>query len=165
MKDYGVSEETIDFICRHDIVHSDFTGRLISRLGDIRKRGPKVFFDLSNQLNHPDAKTVLENIDCGLVSFEDDMEKGKEFLKYAHSLGVKLMVATFGQNGSIAYDGSSFYKGDIVAADNVVNTVGAGDSYFAGFISGFIDGKPIPECMQRGAERAAKVISVFEPYL
>ncbi len=165
MKDYEFSEETIDFICRHDIVHSDFTGRLISRLGDIRKRGPKVFFDLSNQLNHPDAKTVLENIDCGLVSFEDDVEKGKEFLKYAHSLGVKLMVATFGQNGSIAYDGSSFYKGDIVAADNVVNTVGAGDSYFAGFISGFIDGKPIPECMQRGAERAAKVISVFEPYL
>ena len=59
MKDYEFSEETIDFICRHDIVHSDFTGRLISRLGDIRKRGPKVFFDLSNQLNHPDAKTVL----------------------------------------------------------------------------------------------------------
>ena len=165
MKNYEFSEEAVDFICRHDIVHSDFTGRLISRLGEIRRRCSKLFFDLSNQLNHPDIKDVLENIDCGLVSFEGDWEQGKEFLKYAHDLGVKLMVATFGKNGSAAYDGSVFYRGDIVPVKNVVNTVGAGDSYFAGFIAALIDGKNIPECMESGAARAAKVISVFEPYL
>lgn len=51
------------------------------------------------------------------------------------------MIATFGKLGSIAYDGSTFYKGEIVPVEHVVNTVGAGDSYFAGFISGIIDGK------------------------
>lgn len=165
MKDYEFSDEAIEFICGHHIIHSDFTGRLIPKLGEIRKRGTKVFFDLSNQLDHPDAKTVLENIDCGLASFEGDMEKGKEFLKYAHSLGVKLMVATFGQKGSLAYDGSQFYQGDIVPAEHVVNTVGAGDSFFAGLITGLIAGKTIPEAMHMGAEQASKVISVFEPYL
>ena len=75
------------------------------------------------------------------------------------------MVATFGKNGSLAYDGSKFYRGDIVPVKEVVNTVGAGDSYFAGFISGLIDGRPVAECMQIGAQRAAKVISVFDPYL
>lgn len=165
MKNYEFSDESIDFICRHDMMHTDFTGRLIPWLEEIRKRGVKVFFDLSNAVNHPDTKYVLSNIDCGLVSFEDNLEEGKEFLKYACSLGTKLMIATFGKNGSIAYDGSKFYKGDIVPVENVVNTVGAGDSYFAGFIAALIDEKPILDCMHSGAERAAQVISVFDPYL
>ncbi len=165
MQNYQFSEEAIDFICQHDIMHSDFTGRLNGRLGDIRKRGVKVFFDLGNNLNHPDLKQVLENIDCGLVSISGGLESGKEFLRYACSLGAKLMVATFGKDGSIAYDGANFYRGDIVPVQHVVNTVGAGDSYFAGFIAALIDGKPITDCMHSGAARAAKVISVFDPYL
>ena len=171
MEGYEFSEEAIDFIASQDMMHSDFTGRLIHRLGDIRKRMKpasgemKIFFDLSNQRRHPDIKEVLSNIDCGLISFEADLEEGKEFLRYACSLGVKLMIATFGKNGSLAYDGSRFYRGDIVPVKEVVNTVGAGDSYFAGFISALIDGRPVAECMQSGAERASKVISVFDPYL
>lgn len=165
MQDYEFSEETLEYICRHDMMHSDFTGRLNHRLGDIRKSGTKVFFDLGNNLKHPDLEEVIQNIDCGLVSFGNDFEEGKAFLKYAHSKGVKLMIATFGKLGSIAYDGSTFYKGEIVPVEHVVNTVGAGDSYFAGFISGIIDGKSIQECMTRGAEQSAKVISTFNPYL
>lgn len=165
MKDYEFSKETLEYICRHDMMHSDFTGRLNHRLGDIRKSGTKVFFDLGNNLKHPDLEEVIQNIDCGLVSFGNDFEEGKTFLKYAHSKGVKLMIATFGKLGSIAYDGSTFYKGEIVPVEHVVNTVGAGDSYFAGFISGIIDGKSIQECMRRGAEQSAKVISTFNPYL
>ena len=165
MQDYEFSEETLEYICRHDMMHIDFTGRLNHRLGDIRKSGTKVFFDLGNNLKHPDLEEVIQNIDCGLVSFGNDFEEGKAFLKYAHSKGVKLMIATFGKLGSIAYDGSTFYKGEIVPVEHVVNTVGAGDSYFAGFISGIIDGKSIQECMRRGAEQSAKVISTFNPYL
>lgn len=111
MQDYEFSEETLEYICRHDMMHSDFTGRLNHRLGDIRKSGTKVFFDLGNNLKHPDLEEVIQNIDCGLVSFGNDFEEGKAFLKYAHSKGVKLMIATFGKLGSIAYDGSTFYKG------------------------------------------------------
>lgn len=165
MQGYEFPDEAIDFICRHDMMHSDFTGRLNSRLGEIRKRGVKVFFDLSNHLDHPDMKEVLSNIDCGLVSIEGDMETGKEFLRYANSMGAELMIATFGEKGALAYDGKEFYRGEIVPVDHVVNTVGAGDSYFAGFISALIDGKTIPECMRSGAERSAKIISVFNPYL
>ncbi len=165
MQGYEFSDEAIDFICQHEMMHTDFTGRLIPRLGEIRKRGVKVFFDLSNHLQHPDIEQVLHNIDCGLVSFEDDLEKAKEFLHYANSAGAGLMIATFGKNGSLAYDGSRFYQCDIVPAEPVVNTVGAGDSYFAGFISALIDGRSIPECMQSGAKRSARIVSVFEPYL
>ena len=72
MKDYEFSKETLEYICRHDMMHSDFTGRLNHRLGDIRKSGTKVFFDLGNNLKHPDLEEVIQNIDCGLVSFGND---------------------------------------------------------------------------------------------
>lgn len=76
MKDYEFSKETLEYICRHDMMHSDFTGRLNHRLGDIRKSGTKVFFDLGNNLKHPDLEEVIQNIDCGLVSFGNDFEEG-----------------------------------------------------------------------------------------
>ncbi len=166
MEDYQFSDSAIEFISHHDIIHSDFTGRLNHRLGDLKKHGGSVFFDLSNHIKHPDLKCVLSQIDCGLVSFEGNLEDGRDFLRYAHAQGAGIMVATFGKNGSLAYDGAKFYTGDIVSVkdEDVVNTVGAGDSYFAGFISAWIDGRPIDECMHSGAEKAAKVISVFEPY-
>jgi len=164
MQDYEFSQEAIDFICQHDMMHTDFTGKLIHRLPEIREKGVQVFFDLSNAHNHPDMDRVLSNIDYGLISFGDEVEKGKDFIRYACSKGAKLMVATFGEKGSIAYDGNRFYKGEIVPVERVVNTVGAGDSWFAGFISGIIDKKPVEECMYEGAKRSAQVISVFEPY-
>ncbi|MDB1880155.1 PfkB family carbohydrate kinase [Collinsella aerofaciens] len=52
----------------------------------------------------------------------------------------------------------------MVPAEKVVNTVGAGDSYIAGFTKGVIDGLDIPACMKAGAELSSRVIGSFEPY-
>ncbi len=164
MKGYKFSDETIRFLGQHDIMHTDFTGLLLDRLGEIRSMGCKVFFDFSNKINHPQMEEVLPNVDYGLISFEDDIESGKAFIKHACEMGVKVMIATFGEKGSLAYDGKEFYEGKIVPVVHVVNTVGAGDSYFSGFISGVIDELPISECMKRGAARSAHVISGFNPY-
>ena len=46
----------------------------------------------------------------------------------------------------------------------VVNTVGAGDSYIAGFTYGILNGWSVPECMKKGAEVSSAVVSKFEPY-
>ena len=47
---------------------------------------------------------------------------------------------------------------------NVVNTVGAGDSYIAGFTKAMLEGRSIPECMEAGAKLSADVIGRFRPY-
>ena len=59
MQDYEFSDEAVDFICSHEMMHTDFTGRLIPRLEEIRKRGVEIFFDLSSQLRHPALEQVL----------------------------------------------------------------------------------------------------------
>ena len=39
-----------------------------------------------------------------------------------------------------------------------------GRSYGAGFMSGALRGRSIPECMLSGAKKAAEIVSIFEPY-
>ena len=52
------------------------------------------------------------------------------------------------------YDGESFYPGQIVPC-SVVDTMGAGDSFIAGFLMAWLKKEPIPACMRAGAENAA----------
>ena len=84
-------------------------------------------------------------------------------MKEIHACGPVLVTATLGEEGSLCYDGRQFYYCGIVPA-KVVNTVGAGDSYIAGFTFGLLQGEPISACMARGAKLASQVISGFKPY-
>mgnify|MGYP000214208089 CR=1 FL=1 len=47
--------------------------------------------------------------------------------------GAEVLLATFGEKGSLAYDGRNFYRQKCLASENLVNTVGAGDSYGSAF--------------------------------
>uniref|UniRef100_UPI000A3F6B9D PfkB family carbohydrate kinase n=1 Tax=Clostridium sp. NkU-1 TaxID=1095009 RepID=UPI000A3F6B9D len=76
---------------------------------------------------------------------------------------MKVAVATFGDQGSLAYDGSRFYEGGIYPA-YVVNTVGAGDSFIAGFLYEILNGSDIETCLDTGSRIAAKVVSTFNPW-
>lgn len=68
-----------------------------------------------------------------------------------------------GELGSICYDGQTLYEYGIVPTE-VVNTVGAGDSYIAGFTYGLLNDWDVPACMESGATLASSVVSKFEPY-
>ena len=159
-------QEAVSFLCGCDCMHTDLSGHLIDRLPEISAAGTKIFFDFSKWgLKNPDSDRALPYVECGLASFEDDEEGAVRFLRHGTELGAKLLIATFGKKGSLAYDGREFYRGGIVPAKDLVNTVGAGDSFFAGFIARYLDGAPIAECLKSGAERSSLVIQNWEPYL
>lgn len=61
------------------------------------------------------------------------------------------------------WDGAEFHKYGIVEA-NLVNTIGAGDSFMAGFMNGILKGWSIEECQAQGARIAAEVVGVFGPW-
>lgn len=47
----------------------------------------------------------------------------------------------------------------------MVNTVGAGDSFISGFLYGVLNGLGVKASMEKGAEVAAQVVQVFEPWV
>ena len=57
-----------------------------------------------------------------------------------------------------AYDGREFYTYGIVPVD-VVDTMGAGDSFIAGFLYAICAGKAVPEAMADGAKNSSVTLA------
>ena len=73
----------------------------------------------------------------------------------------KIAALTRSEKGSVILAGDEVHVIDAEKVERVVDTTGAGDLYAAGFLSGLIDGAPLPLCGRRGAIAAAEVISHF----
>ncbi len=102
-------------------------------------------------------------MDYAFFSYDKDGEEARDFLQYAASRGPKVAVATFGSDGSLAWDGRAFTQCGALPS-NLVNTIGAGDSYIAGFMHGILSGMDIAGSMMQGARVASETVSVFGPW-
>ncbi|TFE28577.1 sugar kinase [Cohnella luojiensis] len=72
-----------------------------------------------------------------LIGEKTEEEYGARFL----GLGAKTVVLKLGERGSIGFaEGSSPVKADPFPVTRIVDTVGAGDAFAAGFLSGFLEG-------------------------
>lgn len=159
-------EEDVRFACEHDLVHTALWGKAEKVLPAIAQKGVPIAFDYADRLDHQLVEETLPYVTYGFYSYhKGEDEYIKDFLMDKVDRGMKVAVATFGEDGSLAYDGKTFYRGEIIPAKEVVNTVGAGDSFIAGFLYGILNKYEIPECLKTGAKIASSVVEVFEPWV
>ena len=93
-------------------------------------------------------------------------------MKKVQSYGVKVVLGTIGEDGSYVLYDDSFLYAPAVHADDVIDTMGAGDSYFAAFLCSLLETSQtgavvegteermkerLVEAMERGAAFAAKM--------
>lgn len=76
--------------------------------------------------------------------------------------GVKTVIIKTGCDGAW-YKTAEGEKGQVAAirVDNVVDTVGAGDGFAVGVISGLLDGKSLPDAIRRGNKIGSLAIQVI----
>ena len=160
-------DEDVAFAAGHDLVHTALWGMADKVLPAIKAAGCKaISFDYADRLDHPLVESTLPYVDYGFYSYHKERDAFIEgFLKDKVDRGMKIAVATFGDKGSLAYDGKDFTAFGIFPAQTVVNTVGAGDSFISGFLYGILQGWPVAECLSKGAEVSAQVVQVFEPWV
>ena len=70
--------------------------------------------------------------------------------------GAKLALATRGAEGCILFDGVHFYEQKAKLADELVDTMGAGDSLIASFVISYLDR------MKSGAEHECAIRESLE---
>lgn len=64
-----------------------------------------------------------------------------------HDLGVRVVVVKLGERGACGSDGSQIYHCEVTPVTGG-DSVGAGDSFDAGFLAGWLRGMMLPECLR-----------------
>lgn len=166
LADMVFTDADITFAASHDLVHTALWGMAEDALPKIREKSKAIIsFDYADRLDHELVEKTLPVVDIGFYSYHNGRDQFiEDFLKDKVQRGMKVAVATFGEDGSVAYDGKEFITGGIYPAQ-VVNTVGAGDSFIAGFLAEYLQGSSLASCLDLGAKVAAEVVGVFEPWV
>lgn len=158
MANFSLRDEDIDFICSHNIAVSALWGNAQSYFKRIRESGTKIAYDAAVRPEDPAAVEATPYVNYFFFASDDgDTPENRELMKKLYEKGPKLVILTLGEEGSMVFDGSEYIKYGIKKCD-VLDTMGAGDSYIAGFLMGIEENKAIRECMKLGAENAAETI-------
>lgn len=156
-----VDEKDIEYIRSCDVMQTSVYGNcqnILERVEDDVIIG----YDFAYKLNDPTVDLALAHIHYGFFSYEQDDDFIREYLKNAWVKGgknLKYLVATLGSEGSLAYDGKEFVRFEIEPV-KPVDTMGAGDSFIAGFLYGAAQGGDILTCMKAGSEKARQTVLV-----
>jgi len=159
-----LTDDDMEYISGFDIVHSLSNGFVNDRIPEIKAMGKTIVYDFSQNWDFEGVEKVIPCIDYGFFSYKQEDGFILDYIKRMHESGMGTAIATLGDNGSVAYDGKAYVRYGCSPIKELVNTVGAGDSYIAGFTYGIINGFTLQDCMKKGAEVAAEIVQVFEPY-
>lgn len=157
-KEFNLTDEDLDFIAGHDLVVAGLWGFTEPFLAKIKELGIPIAYDASNHPTLPQCKEGIKVADYLFFSDDDSSEMDLRLKMQSISRkGPKVVVAMRGKFGSLALEGDRFESFGIEKCD-VVDTMGAGDSYIAGFLSAHLEGKDLRECMRKGSQTAAVTI-------
>lgn len=180
MADFKLTPEDIEFLTSYDLVVTGIWGMIEHDLPAIRDKGVKIAFDFATCYDSEVIDIAMPYVDYAFFAWDDDetdetsdemngratdqmnaeekMKKNEEelrnFMKAMKAKGCGMIVVTRGEKGSLAYDGETFTPAGIVPC-NVIDTMGAGDSFIAGFLTGTLKGLPLYECMMMGASNSS----------
>ena len=158
MEQFSLREEDLQFIGTHDLAVTALWGHCENDLARIRELGIPVAFDCADLPFDPISLRALPNVD--IAFFSDDTADEAALEETVHTLaamGPKIVVVMRGAIGSMAFDGERFYHQAAIDC-RVVDTLGAGDSYIAGFLYALRRGFPIEACMLAGSQNSAITI-------
>lgn len=159
MADFKLDAEDIAFLAEYDMVVSGLWGMCERELPLLREKGATIAFDFATKPDDPVVEIAIPYVDYAF--FSDDEKSDAElqaFMQQMYAKGPRVIVVTRGEAGSIAYDGKEFYRCGIVPVE-VVDTMGAGDSFIAGFLYAICEGKAIPEAMAAGAANSSVTLA------
>lgn len=159
LKQFQLNSDDDQFIREFDLIHTSVYGNIDEQLSGFSKNAV-LCYDFGNKLDYINKDCVLKAVQYAFFSYTNDDPFIRYYLKNAYSYGLKCAIATLGENGSIAYDGTEFYRHGIRKVETV-DTIGAGDSFIAGFMYAKMNEEDTLSCLKAGAAKAEETIQHF----
>ena len=154
---YRLSLADAKFIAAHEIAHTSVPSELDTDLPFIRAHAPLLSYDYSEYWCRPAAERTFAYVDIAFLSCPGlSDEECHSVLRRVAERGVGTVIATRGVRGSCALldDGGVIREGIRPAA--VVDTLGAGDAFIAGFLVTYKISGDAAMALATGAENAAR---------
>ncbi len=128
------------------------------------ERGVKIALNPGNSQIADGIEKVLKKVDVLLLNQEEaslltgiGYKKEKEIFRKIDDLCPGIAIMTKGDKGSLVSDGRNLFSAGVVPV-KVKDRTGAGDSFGAGFVSGFIESGDIEYSIQLATANAASCL-------
>ncbi|HPG32745.1 MAG TPA: carbohydrate kinase family protein [Lentimicrobium sp.] len=157
------------FINAADFIVINLSGYTKKILPMVKASGKPVWTDLHDyDGKNPWHKDFVKYSDYVLMS-SDNLPDYRPFMQKMIDEGKELVVVTHGKKGStgLTKDGH-WYEAEALTDFNLIDSNGAGDAYFSGFLYGFSNGYSMHKCMQMGSIAGALCVNsdqLFHPEL
>lgn len=154
-ENFQLTQKDIDFIHTFDLMACGIWSKVEH---DLHRISIPIAFDFADKWNSPVWEEVLPYIQFAFYSDDvHSLDEIKDFMKEKKVHDQQLIICTRGEHGSLVYDGQQFYSYGIIPCQ-VVDTIGAGDSYIAGFLCHYLEHHNILKAMKAGAQNSAQTI-------
>ena len=154
---YDLLASDFDFIAAHDLVHTSCNSDLDASLASIAAAARRVSYDYSEKWTDERLAATLAHVDIAFLSAPLLTEEGCEALaRRCAARGPSMVVVTRGTAGAVGLAGAWVVR-QFAVPTQVVDTLGAGDGFIAGFLVAHLNGADLPAALASGATTAARV--------
>ncbi|TFF98008.1 MAG: hypothetical protein EU547_02730 [Promethearchaeota archaeon] len=108
--------------------------------------------------NLKELSQILNKKEIQSLTFKDPIKDSSELIQQANkllSVDLSLILITLGEKGSIILSNEYAYFGRVDLNEKIIDTVGAGDSFLAGFMVEYSQGKDILTCFRNAIAAGA----------
>jgi fructoselysine 6-kinase len=154
------TEEELAYISSFALLHTSVYSHLETELPLLSKH-IDISFDFSTKYDDAYLELVCPYVKYAIFSGGDLTEAECEALMVkVHTAGTPNVIVTRGSEGSLFSDSQQVYEHGIVDTE-VVDTLGAGDTFVAVFLKEYVQHSNAREAMEKGAAAAAETCQRF----
>jgi fructoselysine 6-kinase len=154
---YDLGDEDFAFVARHDLTHTSIYSELEAELPRIAESAPCLSFDYAERWTDDRIAQTAPDVDIAFLSCPRQPDEAcEDLLARCAASGIAVAVVTRGPAGAIACVNGRIFRQAIVPT-TVVDTLGAGDGFIAGFLLAHLRGAQTADALAAGADYAAEV--------
>ena len=150
-----LEEELLTFALQHDLIHTTCNGGAQLYLPEIKKKPDiLVSMDYGERYTQEFFDETIAFVDLAFFSLPENFQgSARDFVSQMFRPHLALLIVTMGKDGSLAYNGSFYYQPAIPI--DVLDSLGAGDTYIGTFLANWLQGYTIPKSMEQASQAAA----------
>jgi len=154
---YALGEEDLAFAAAHDLVHTSCNSDLDGEIARIAQAARLVSYDYSEKWTEARLAATLGHVDIAFLSAPGRDDAACAAL-LARLGSARIAVVTRGAAGAMARAGDEM-RAVAAAPARVVDTLGAGDGFIAGFLVAHLGGASLAGALEAGARAGAAACS------